>query len=129
MLLTTLLMQVIAPITSTPPTKKSNKEDTRDKKLSDYTNQLSVLTDKNWIEFKMELDHLIYWAGWPEKLLDVKGKHEAVPWHGEEEKDAVFCKMRRDAFAVLRMQLHSTLKHLLVGLRPGDAKGLFFRLK
>ena len=98
-----------------------------DKKLLEYSQQLPTLTTENFVDFKDAFKDLIYYAEWEADVVDLQ-QESADIWDGAEEADEDTKKARRLAYALLRMKLNGSLRHLVTGIRPGDAKGLWKRI-
>jgi hypothetical protein len=98
-----------------------------DKKIIPYSKQLPTLTLDNFVEFKSALENLAYFAEWHERTLDLKLNIDD-PWDGTEEADKKRQKTRKLAYAILRLKMGTQLRHLLTGVTPGDARGLWKRI-
>ena len=112
-----------------PPKGKGDeeKENNDDKKLIPYSKQLPMLTQDNYCEFKEALTHLVYFADWHEDTLDLEF-NIVNPWNGQEEADKTRQKARKLAFVILRLKISPSLSHLMTGIRPGDARGLWKKI-
>ena len=96
-------------------------------RLTTYASQVRTLTSKNWMSFVKDMVDVQYYAMWPDHVLDIAQKI-AEAWDGVEEKDDFERQSRRDAYALICMKMAPELKHLRVGVDPGDARGQWKRL-
>ena len=87
------------------------------------------LKPTNWHEYLNALTLCIYHAGWSEHLIDID-QQDPTPWDRDESRDTREEKMhRRDAYAVVYTQIDEVLTHLREGVKHGDVKTLFGKIR
>ena len=100
------------------------KHGTSRSRVQTYNKMIQTLNKKNYHEFMHELADLNYYAEWKDEVLDLKQEHPEYVGDGQEEADADLCRGRRDAYAVVRNKIAKELRHVLIGVKPGDIRAL-----
>ena len=95
-------------------------------KIAEYKAQMVTLNENNFLEWKEALLNLQYYAEWNEDVIDMK--QSQPPWDKGEEADNKERRDRRHAYAIIRMTVSDKLKHLIKGVTPGDARGIYKRI-
>ena len=77
----------------------------------------------------LSLQAVEYYARWDKETINIDGTSAEPAWDGIEEADKKTASNRRTAYSVQRMRVVDKLHYLLEDIRPGDARGLFARLR